>query len=341
MKKMVITLFSDFHYKKGMYPARVSDLEEIIASAKKTGSDLILHAGDFSNDYHGSPEILKAFLHNKAEIPVYGVYGNHELESDNEMKFVSACLSNRPLCWGGEPEKDGYYTADLGEYLLVGLDTNYSKKSDGSWEHNRRGSWGSPAENSLGDSLGSEQLIWLEKVLNRAADEGKHAILVSHAGFSGRWDSSPDHEKVRKIINNANRKAPRTVILCINGHYHTDHAALMDHVLYLDMVTVKNGTWRPDRYEIYQDETYPFDPYDDCGNPSGPTEMRYLKDLTMAPHMWYYTDNLYTTLTIEGDRISYTRKESQWVAGKHVEKLLDGEHPLCSGGSFALTEEGK
>ena len=51
------TLFSDLHYKKGMCIASVDDMKEITASALKSGSDLVLHAGDMCNDYKGSVEL--------------------------------------------------------------------------------------------------------------------------------------------------------------------------------------------------------------------------------------------------------------------------------------------
>ena len=45
------TLFSDLHYKKGMYAATVDDLLEIFSRAEKKGSQFVMHLGDLCNDY--------------------------------------------------------------------------------------------------------------------------------------------------------------------------------------------------------------------------------------------------------------------------------------------------
>lgn len=52
---LTFTLFSDLHYKEGMYIACVSDMESILKRAAESGSDFIIHGGDFCNDYVGSP----------------------------------------------------------------------------------------------------------------------------------------------------------------------------------------------------------------------------------------------------------------------------------------------
>jgi DNA repair exonuclease SbcCD nuclease subunit len=71
--------------------------------------DFVLHAGDFSNDYQGSPELVKKYLNNEYDLSVYGVYGNHELESnDNSMELVTPLLTNDTrVIWGTADGKLG------------------------------------------------------------------------------------------------------------------------------------------------------------------------------------------------------------------------------------------
>ena len=96
MIKFVV--FADFHYKKKMYMSSVEDLKAILKRAKDNGADFVVHLGDFCNDYAGSPEITNAYLNNEYGLPVFGVYGNHELESSgNSMNIVSARLTNQPI----------------------------------------------------------------------------------------------------------------------------------------------------------------------------------------------------------------------------------------------------
>lgn len=110
-----IALFSDFHYKKRMYPVKVSDLEKIFERAAANNVDLVLHAGDFCNDYAGSPEITDLYLNNPQGLAVYGVYGNHNLETvGNSMDNVTPCLGNREVNFAfegaGHWYKDGKET---------------------------------------------------------------------------------------------------------------------------------------------------------------------------------------------------------------------------------------
>ena len=52
-------VFSDLHYKEGMYDTTVTDLRCILERAARSGAERILHAGDFCNDYPVSPEITE------------------------------------------------------------------------------------------------------------------------------------------------------------------------------------------------------------------------------------------------------------------------------------------
>lgn len=160
---MKFVVFADFHYKKGMYAPTVGhDLAPIIERANSSGAELIIHAGDLCNDYLGSPELMDALLRNRYDIPVFGAYGNHELETrGNMMEVVTPKLMNRPVVFGtpdGEFSADvGYYHVDIDGYRFVFTDTNYSLL-DGEWVHNRPASWGAPSGAAFENSLGPEQL---------------------------------------------------------------------------------------------------------------------------------------------------------------------------------------
>lgn len=120
VKSVKFLVFSDFHYKKKMYSATVSDFKKILNRANQSNVDFIVHCGDFSNDYSGSPELINAYLYNSFNLPVYGVYGNHELESSsNSMSIVTPKLTNDGnVFWGTDDKKrnDGsidYYYSDF------------------------------------------------------------------------------------------------------------------------------------------------------------------------------------------------------------------------------------
>ena len=197
---LTFTLFSDLHYKDGMYIACVSDMESILKRAAESGSDFIIHGGDFCNDYVGSPEITNVYLKSKYNIPAYGIYGNHELETNgNTMSVVTPLLTNRPdsVVWGTKSGKIedgtvGYYYFDIKGFRIVCTDTNYSvNPKTKKYEHNAPASWGPPNGNFPYNCLGNEQLRWLENVLTNAAHKHINCIIMSHDSYSGVWDSSP------------------------------------------------------------------------------------------------------------------------------------------------------
>lgn len=274
VKSVKFLVFSDFHYKKKMYSATVSDFKKILNRANQSNVDFIVHCGDFSNDYSGSPELINAYLYNSFNLPVYGVYGNHELESSsNSMSIVTPKLTNDGnVFWGTDDKKRndgsiGYYYSDFNGFRFVYTDTNYSYNNSGKyWEHNRTSSYGAPSGNIYANSLSPNQLFWLEKTLLDAANKDLKCIIVGHAGFSGIWSSSPDAEKVRKIFKTANEIRKGTVLLCLNGHYHTNHIQKSEDIVYFDVNSALNGVWQSQSVKHYSDEhTFLYENYDKNG----------------------------------------------------------------------------
>ena len=306
-----------------MYPATVSDLRAILARAYECGAEFVVHAGDFCNNYLGSPELVKAYLDNAEGLAVFGCYGNHELESrDNSMSTVTPLLSNRQgeLIYGTEDGKIGdggigYYYTDIRGYRFIFTDTNYSIGADGEYEHNKTASWGCPKGNTRPDSLGEVQLEWLSRVVNDAADRGLSCVTVSHASFSGVWKSSPDAERVREIFRLANEKRPGSVILAINGHYHTCNTAEVEGVTYFDCPAAINGIWRPEKFNPYAEAdesdpvyTFDFESYDAEGNLLETYKMPY-SALSMGAQSLFYDKPAYAVVTV-----SEGGKPSVWVS---------------------------
>ena len=65
-----------------MYISSVADLKQIFAKAAENNAEMVLHLGDMCNDYPRSAEATSAYLYNEQGLEVYGVYGNHELETN-------------------------------------------------------------------------------------------------------------------------------------------------------------------------------------------------------------------------------------------------------------------
>ena len=332
-------VFADLHYKKGMYAVKLQHLQQIMDRARDNRVDLVLHAGDFSNDYQGSPELVKKYLNNEYDLSVYGVYGNHELESkDNSMELVTPLLTNDTyVTWGAADGQMGdgsigYYYFLKNGYRFICLDTNYSyNEGAGQWEHNHTASWGAPAGNLYPDSLGPVQLQWLENVLTDAAEQGIPCVLVSHAGFMDHWRHSPDTEKVQALIGQANEKKPGTVKMCINGHYHTNHLLMQDNVLYFDVNAAINGSWAPKKEQHYTDaHTFELTGYDGEGNQQE-TKNVPLSQLWQSVNTHYFETPLSAVVTIADDgSITVTGSKTRWCYDVEPVDPLPGIMPEIS-----------
>ena len=307
---MKFAVLADYHYKKGMYIPPVSSLETILKRAADAEVDFVIHLGDFSNDYAGSPEVVDLYMNNPYGLPVYGVYGNHELETGNKMSFVGKNLCNRPVV---KPVGDriGYWYADVKNFRLIGLDTNYSLRPDGAWERNLDGSHCPARENGKWNSLGPDQLTWLRETVADAAKQGKKVLVFSHAAISDAWSSTPDASQAREILN----AYPGTVLLAANGHLHTDHFKVIDGIAYWDVNVVQNGGWRPhDGFHYAEDMTYDFQDYDEQGNPKGEIQQLPLNSMKQAKNTWFFREPLSAIVTVtENGEINIEGAKTSWV----------------------------
>lgn len=338
-EQLNIMLFSDFHYKKGTYTTSIEDMNEIFLAAKRLGADLVLQAGDLCNSYRKAPELVRAYLDNVAGLPVYGVFGNHELEDDT-LDSVKSLVTNQKDVEYARPDA-GYYAVDRNGFRLIFTDTNYSYNEEkDEWQRNT--CLHRPKENVRGDSLGTDQFAWLEAQLKDAAEKGLRCIVIGHAGFSGIERFSPDTEAVQALYRRVNHIRKGTVMMSINGHYHTNNLVVIDDVLYFDVNTVRNGHWQPLAVPHYGDEhTYPFTSYDESGEAIS-TYNRPIPELTQSKKTWFFRDPLYAFLTVSTDgTIDVTGKETEWLYGITPEQCWNGTMPKISSGSFFITGEEK
>lgn len=305
-------MFADFHYKKNMYASTVRHLNDILERANREDVDFVIHLGDFCNDYKNSPEVVNTYLNNKYGLSVFGIYGNHELESsDNSMQVVTPLLCNQNVNFGGEDV--GYWYYDIEGFRLIGLDTNYSYNSEfGDWEHNRTASWGAPKDNLFENSLSPKQLDWLDNVLRDAKENDIKCLIFSHDSVSGEWHSTCDAESVRELF----ARYKGTVLMCLNGHLHTDHCCVKDNIAYFDVNSVLNGCWANTNGQHYsEDHTFEREAFDAEGNVVG-VENYQLVNLTQGKNTWFFDGPLSAVVEINDDgEISIVGAETTWKYG--------------------------
>ena len=352
LKTVTFTLLADFHYKENMYMSSIADLKSILKRAEDSSSAFVLSAGDLCNDFTGSPELTNTYLNyhfsDGSLLPAYNIYGNHELEArGNSMEKVTPLLTNdKNVVWG---TADGsfdcnisYYYFESNGFRIVCTDTNYSYNSAKSvWEHNETASYGPPKDNTKCNSLGPAQLLWLENVLTDAANSSIPCIVIGHDSFSGVFavNSSPDAEAVRKIYSKVNSIREGTVVMSINGHYHTNHRGYLDGVFYLDMNSVRNCYWCPsDTYHYSSDTTFRYEKYDDDGNLIEVTD-KSINALSQSRHTWFSTEPLSAVVTVnELGEVSIDGIESSWLCGLAPDTTLSGCEPIVTSGTFSKTD---
>ena len=237
------------------------------------------------------------------------------------MSVVTPLLTNRPdsVVWGTKSGKIedgtvGYYYFDIKGFRIVCTDTNYSvNPKTKKYEHNAPASRGSPNGNFPYNSLGNEQLRWLENVLTDAAHKHINCIIMSHDSYSGVWDSSPDCENVRKIFKKVNGISDKTVIAAINGHYHRNCSAVKDNIYYLNINSVFNGVWRVADGQHYVDgQVFDFTKYNAVGDPIE-TYRRNIFELSQAKNTYFYEEPLSAIVKItRNGLIEIDGSETTW-----------------------------
>ena len=320
MSKVKFTLFSDLHYIKEYYACTPMHLQQIIDRAHESGSEFMMQLGDFSNDIIGSREVVTMYLDNKYDLPAYGIYGNHELECMHHGKgdptipetmiYVTPYLTNRAdeVHWGtedGKPAPDGsiaYYWFEKNGFRFVCTDCGYSyNAAEDKWEHNRdlyvRTKGNRPTE-----CLGETQRRWLEDVLMDAAKQDIPCIVFTHPTLYREWKgASGDAEQTLEVFRRVNAYRRGTVMAAINGHLHSDHAAVEENIVFLDINVVINGFWKGDGEVHYSEgQTFEYPMYDGEGN--------YLKTVTKevtklhaSPKTWFFESPLSCVVTLDSD----------------------------------------
>lgn len=205
------------------------------------------------------------------------------------------------------------------------------------WEHNKTASWGAPVGNAFPNSLGLKQLKWLEDVLVDAAEKKMSCIVVSYASLTALWYPSPDTESVQSLFEKVNAITQRTVIMCVNGHYHTNHIEMKSNILYFDVNTVINGSWNPKKEHHYTEEHgFTLGNYDVNGVCTGLKKI-LLTDLWQSVNTYYFEKPLDAIVKIFDDgRIEVTGSETTWRYNVVPETGNPAIMTKISSGQFAL-----
>ncbi len=337
-KKITFTAFADFHYMKNLETniicrSNVSDLEAILKRGDDSGSAFVMQLGDLVKDAKVSKELFDTYLNYEKEngeiMPVYGIYGNHDLEQGNKMSYVNTTLTNdENTVWGtdsGKMETDSriaYYYSDYDGFRFIYLDNNYSyNPTKEIWERNKDGSYSYPTGNTKGYSLGPVQFAWLEAVLEDAGKKDMTCVIATHAALHPKLaynqGKSGDAPATVALFKNINNKYPGTVALALNGHSHTNELFEADGIVWMCVNNTFGNFGGFDSHTkitgIYGDLTVKKEMYDNDGNFIEVRDFP-MKDLQFEDMTYFTEDPLSAVITLDSNGLIVIEgTESNWA----------------------------
>ncbi len=273
---MKFSIFADLHHYPGVFMGGTAeDMRFIQQRAEEAGASFIIHAGDFTHGPHEFPDYVR--LYNDGRIPSYHVLGNHD--TDHTPLDETLRLYNMSA---------GHYFFDCEGYRFIACDPNYYRLGD-EYIHFELRNYA--AHHDKRDWMPPEQLAWLRETI----DSSPHpCVLISHESFEREADGVQNQAEVRAIINEANRKRPHSVILCINGHYHRDNIRILDNVCYFDLNSASYD-WVDREHFLYPDA--------------------YNKAFSLMKNTVVYNDPIHAVITLEGTTITIEGMESSMLMG--------------------------
>ncbi|MBQ7399303.1 MAG: metallophosphoesterase [Clostridia bacterium] len=216
---MKFFLFSDYHYTPGGYINFGFDgLHKFQRIAEEKGCDMMLHLGDLCHNPIKYIDFIDEY--NNFHIPSYNCLGNHDTEQYPREEVIKAYRM-----------PDFHYNLDIGGYRFVIINTSYYRDTQtGEFvPYFRTNYFGQPER----ETLPPEELEWIKESIESSPYP---CILCSHSSFERYYDCKNGHQ-VRAIIDEANKKKPHSVLMCMNGHMHKDHISIINNVIYYDVTS--------------------------------------------------------------------------------------------------------
>jgi manganese-dependent ADP-ribose/CDP-alcohol diphosphatase len=202
-------------------------LSNCVANFNKMNLEYVVHLGDFIDRDFKSFDVVVP-IYDQLDVPNYHVLGNHDFSVTDDLKnSVPKKL--------GMPSK--YYDFEVKGWRYVVLDGNdisfhaYKKNSEGqkkAEEYYKQNSIESPKWNG---AIGTKQLSWLRKVLEKSMQNNEKVILFCHFPIypenrHNLWNA----EEVISLID-----AFPSVKAYINGHNHEGGYGMKQGIHYLTL----------------------------------------------------------------------------------------------------------
>ena len=264
---MKFLLFADYHYYPKHYINHgFEGLHKLQRVAEEEKVDMILQLGDLT---HGPTDVMDFVNeYNNFHIPSYNILGNHDTELTARDEAVKAY--NMP---------DHHYILDKGGYRFIMSNTNYYKDGDKILHYDGINYQAFPETR---DTLPDDEIEFIKNAIETSPYP---CIICSHGSFE-RFHCIKNKQIVLDIIDEANKKKPHSVIMCMNGHHHRDNINIRNNVIFYDVTS-----------SIFT-----------CaGCPPMPPHDKYKKEdydeYCYAGYMLCCTEPLYSIVTLEGTTV--------------------------------------
>ena len=213
-------------------------LQAFIDEATKQELDFIIQLGDFCRPYEQNKKFLGLF--NDYTGDKYHVLGNHDMDGGFSREQVLEF-------WNASQK---YYSFNQNGFHFIVLDGNDKNPSP---------------DKAAGYArfIGKEQVEWLK---NDLATTDLPCIVFSHQSLENVELGVENQNEIRAILEAANKTAGfEKVVACFSGHHHTDYAASINGIYYIQINSMSyswlGGDYQTIRYSKEIDEKYPWIKY--------------------------------------------------------------------------------
>lgn len=245
-------VIADLHH--GLQPDAERRLDAFLAAVESQKPEFLVQMGDFCHPTPAGRALVKRW--EQFSGPLHHVLGNHDMDLGAKREIMDV--------WGmTEP----YYALDAGAFRLLVLDCNFILKGGKHVDYDHGNYY---IESSLRDRVSPEQIEWLRGEL---AKPGKPAVILSHQSLDEVWTgyTVPNRLEVRRVIDEANARAPGSVVACLCGHHHLDEASVINGVHYVH-INSASYFWAGDGFgsegarAVYHDPLFAFVTLDPAGS---------------------------------------------------------------------------
>ncbi|BCN31000.1 metallophosphoesterase family protein [Anaeromicropila herbilytica] len=230
MGSIKFALFTDLHHD--VIPDGLERLNSFITRAREAEVDFIIELGDFCNPCHENEELLSIF--NDFEKPHHHVIGNHDSDLYTKKDVIN---------WLGM--EHSYYSFESGNIKFIVLDAAFIRYGNEYEVYHKRNY---EVTDGIYPSIPDFELNWLQREISESL---LPIVIFSHHSLenSFRKRGVSNREEVQSIINQATANGKK-ILLCVNGHDHTDSIERINKTYYFTLNSISYKWFGPE-YEHF------------------------------------------------------------------------------------------